>query len=569
MATDTAESLLDHDHEGEVHIPSDSDDDADTGVVSSGLPQGRKHRLVSVGSLGSGDGTHRSWFHRFCLGMRKFWAYTGPGWLMSIAYLDPGNLTSDLQSGVVSGYSLGWVLFWSTVFGLILQVMAARLGVVTGKGLSVVCRENYNKAPRIALWLCIELAVLCADVQEVVGSSIALKLLFGMPLWAGVLLTGLDTFFILAIEKCGVRKLEFVFAILIVLLAACFFIVFGMGGPDWASICEGIGLPDIPLGTVEQAVGTLGAVVMPHNIFLHSSLVLSRNVDRTSKRKTDEAIFYFTLEAAISLFVSFLINMAIVAVFAQQFYPARAVCPPGEQCTSQIGLSTAGSALSDALGSTGAQTIWALGVLAAGQASTLTGTYAGQFIMTGFLNLTNFPAWQRAAITRSIALVPAVIVAVASKGFFDELNELLNVVQSIILPFALLPLLKATNSKRIMGPYHNHGCWKIAGWALSVTVIVTNFYLVALTLAGSIDTWWEWTILVVVGMVYAAWCFFLFKTTLVPQQQKQDATALLRAHEDGTPLAWWEEKGWRSESGGTEAEMRGVSAEGPGINGHV
>lgn len=302
------------------------------------------------------------------------------------------------------------------------------------------------------------------------------------------------------------------FALLILILATCFFIVFGVAGPDWAGILEGTGLPLVPEGTVLQAVGTLGAVVMPHNIFLHSSLVLSRSVDRTSKRKTDEAIFYFTLEAAISLFVSFLINAAIVAVFAFAFFPARRDCPPGKQCTSEIGLSNAGSALASALGSGPAKTIWALGVLAAGQASTLTGTcvhqrpacalrarapltrkrarvvsvehcrYAGQFIMTGFLNLVKLAAWRRALITRSIALVPAVLVAIVSKGFFDELNELLNVVQSIILPFALLPLLKATNSRALMGPYANHGCWKITGWVLAIVVILTNFYLTGLTL---------------------------------------------------------------------------------------
>lgn len=511
--------VLDHTHHGEVHIPDDE--------------------LSSTASR----------IQRAALGFRKFWAFTGPGWLMSIAYLDPGNIESDLQSGVVAGYGLGWVLFWSTVMGCVLQVLAARLGVVSGMHLAEVCREQYAKKTRIALWLCTEVAVLSADVQEVVGSAIALRILFNIPLWVGVVLTGLDTFGVLFIERLGVRKLEAAFAVLIGLLAACFFAVFFISGPDWAGVFKGILIPEVPQGSVEMAVGTLGAVIMPHNVFLHSALVQSREVHRGTKKKIDEAVWYFSLESAISLFFSFLINMAIVAVFAQHFYPSQRTCPSPTVCNSNIGLRNAADALQGALGGETARIIWAVGVLAAGQSATMTGTWAGQFIMQGFLDL-EMSAFRRTVLTRSIALIPAVVVAITTKNMFDALNEWLNVVQSVQLPFALLPLLKVTNHSAIMGPYASNFTWRAVGWTFAGVVIVTNFYLVGLQFSQSFTEWYEWAGAVVMALVYLWFCAYLFLLPVGNFAGVEKGTGKLLLDDEHTALAddsdiddqqpWWE-----------------------------
>lgn len=421
-----------------------------------------------------------------------------------------------------------------------------RVGVVTGKQLAEVCRDQFHGWTRYALWLEIELAIIGSDIQEVLGSAIALNILSGIPLWLGVVLTGLDTFFVLLIERMGVRKLEFVFGALIVLLSLAFFVVFGMVGPSWGAILEGIVVPTVPAGSVEQAVGTLGAVVMPHALFLHSAMVQSRKVDRTSKKAVDEAVYYFTLESASALLMSFFINMAVVAVFAHSFL--------GD---TTIGLQNAGSALANGLGSKAGKYIWAIGILAAGQSSTMTGTWAGQFVMQGFLKL-QIAQWKRTLLTRSIAIVPAVVVALLTHHKLDVLNEWMNVLQSLILPFAVLPLLKVSNSDAIMGPYKNKPFWRVFGQVVSVLVITINFYTVGTSFAQDlISAAWQWVLVALVGAAYFAFCVHLVRTPLavhIPGRViSSDASAkrsLLDAasegdhvpgHADAVP--WWKAAG--------------------------
>lgn len=453
-----------------------------------------------------------------CFSWKLLWAYTGPGWLMSIAYLDPGNLESDLQAGAYTGFELIWVLFWATVIGFALQVLAARLGTVTGKNLAEVCREEYPRCVSLGLWLMTELAIIGSDIQEVVGSAIALKILFGLPLWAGALLTGLDTFTFLLIHYFGVRKLEFVFALLILFMCACFFLVFGYSNPSFSNIMQGF-VPGASDYAVEQAVGIIGAVIMPHNIYLHSALVQSRKVNRKSAVKVAEANKYFAIEAAIALFVSFLINLAVVAVFSEAFFSNeaplfcasngqaidRGVDPP--VCTS-IGLQEAGDSLKGVFGNN-ARIIWAVGVLAAGQSSTMTGTFAGQFVMEGFLDI-KIAIWKRVALTRGIALIPAVAVALVAdnnkgKGG-DALDEWLNVLQSIMLPFALIPVLHLTSRRSIMGQFRNGVVAQLGGWTLSVAVIAVNVYIVVDSMKNddiaTPHTWWWYTIVGVVAVAY-------------------------------------------------------------------
>lgn len=444
------------------------------------------------------------------ISFRTLWAFTGPGWLMSMAYLDPGNLEADLQQGAYCGYQLLWVLWWSTALGWVLQVMAATLGVVTGRHLADHCRERFSRPVSMTLWAMTELAIIGSDIQEVVGSAIAFKLLFGLPLWAGTVITGADTFTFLGFHYFGIRKLEAFFCTLIAAMCICFFINWGKAGSNSGEFMFGWVVPTVSDYSLLQAVATLGAVIMPHNIYLHSALVLSRKINRDSDEQVRTAVKYNAIESALALFVSFFINAAIVVTFASQFFnrdcssqldtnyaciDTRSDFPSDSyadqnvaSCASKfeghgqcaaIGLGNAGYALEAALGKS-AKYIWGAGLLASGQASTMTGTYAGQFVMQGFLQI-NVPPWLRTLMTRAVALGPAIVVALATAhnaALTDTLGEWLNILQSVQLPFALLPVLILTNSREAMGEFTNTKSRKIIGWTGAVVVFAVNVYLI-------------------------------------------------------------------------------------------
>ncbi|XP_039885212.1 natural resistance-associated macrophage protein 2-like isoform X1 [Simochromis diagramma] len=428
---------------------------------------------------------------------RKLWAFTGPGFLMSIAYLDPGNIESDLQSGAAAGFKLLWVLLVSTIIGLLLQRLAARLGVVTGMHLAEVCNRQYSTVPRIILWLMVELAIIGSDMQEVIGCAIALNLLSvgRIPLWGGVLITITDTFVFLFLDKYGLRKLEAFFGFLITIMALSFGYEYVLVKPDQGELLKGMFVPYCAgCGPVqlEQAVGIVGAVIMPHNIYLHSALVKSREVDRKNKKEVKEANKYFFIESAIALFVSFLINVFVVAVFAQAFYSksnmdVNAVCNktgsphtdlfPLNNNTLEVDIYKGGIVLGCFFGPA-ALYIWAIGILAAGQSSTMTGTYSGQFVMEGFLNL-RWSRFARVLLTRSIAITPTLLVAIFQDvHHLTGMNDFLNVLQSLQLPFALIPILTFTSLKSIMNDFANGLGWKISGGILILGVCAINMYFV-------------------------------------------------------------------------------------------
>jgi len=433
---------------------------------------------------------------------RKLWAFTGPGFLMSIAYVDPGNFESDVQAGAQAGYQLLWVLFWSTVVGLILQLLAARLGVVTGKNLAEHCRERYPRYTSYILWVMTELAIIGSDIQEVVGSAIAIEILSHgkIPLWAGALITAADTFTFLILEKYGIRKLEAFFASLISIMAIAFGVEYIISAPDQLQVMAGVCLPRVDSKTLVVAIGLLGAILMPHNIYLHSALVQSRQINRHSEREVKEANKYYAIESAIALFVSFIVNLFVVSVFAKGFY--------GVPKADEIGLATAGEYLREKYGSV-SQYIWAIGLLAAGQSSTMTGTYAGQFVMEGFLQL-KIPKWKRLLITRSVAIVPAVLVSLIPHGNLDGLDEWLNVLQSVQLPFALLPVLYFTSDVRIMGSFVNSPAVRAAIGAISMFVIGVNLYLagdIALTKLPATAV--TYVLVALGGTLYAVFLIYL------------------------------------------------------------
>eukprot|EP01132_Coremiostelium_polycephalum_P002524 gene2524-3126_t len=434
----------------------------DIAVEEIGDPNQRVENLVDIPDLDKAE--------RQLINFKTLWAFTGPGFLMSIAYLDPGNLESDIQAGATGGYSLLWVLLWSTIVGFWLQMLASRLGVASGKHLAELCKDHYPRTPRILLWIMTEIAIIGSDIQEVIGTAIAIQILSNghVPLWAGVLITAADTFTFLLLENYGVRKLEVFFCSLIGVMVLSFGVEYCISKPDQVEVIKGIFVPYVAKNNITEAVGILGAVVMPHNIYLHSALVQSRKIDHKNDNHIKVANKYFAIESSLALFISFIINLFIVSVFAVGFYGI----PGGDD----IGLSTAANYLGEKYGAV-AKYIWAIGLLAAGQCSTMTGTYSGQFVMQGFLDLKIKP-WKRLLITRLTAIVPAIVVAILAEGFLDQLDEYLNVLQSIQLPFAVLPVLYFTASEDIMGKFKNHWANNILVRFLSLVIIVINIYLI-------------------------------------------------------------------------------------------
>ncbi len=466
---------------------------------------------------------------------RLFWAYTGPGWMMCVSYIDPGNVEADLQGGAYSNFQLLWILGISTSIGLIFQILAARLGVVTGQDLAKNCKMIYSKNDAYVLWGMTQIAIIGSDIQEIIGSAIALRVLFSIPLWIGCLITGLDTFLWLGLHVCGIRKLEALFAVLISTMVVCFLVTFALTNPSASTIASGFLQPKLRQHTVMQSVALLGAVVMPHNLFLHSNLVLSRDVDRSNRNKIRQANKYFAIESGLALFVTLIINMAIISVFAHGFYsdtcadvssplairdystdgPISAVlldppfaCLPVRSdhgnnnnkhsatvssdltCTTAsgtetgycgpIGLQEAASSLEMILGPSSA-IVWAIGLLACGQSSTMTGTLAGQTVMLGFLDL-HIPNFLRVMVTRLISLVPATLVAVyanSSSTEADTLDEWLNVIQSLQLPFALVPLIFISGSEEIMGEFRIGKSKLLVLWTITGMIIMTNWLLVS------------------------------------------------------------------------------------------
>ncbi|KAL1310436.1 hypothetical protein AAHE18_17G247500 [Arachis hypogaea] len=404
---------------------------------------------------------------------KKLWLFTGPGFLMSIAFLDPGNLEGDLQAGAIAGYTLLWLLMWATFMGLLIQLLSARIGVATGRHLAELCREEYPNWARLVLWFMAELALIGADIQEVIGSAIAIQILSRgvFPLWLGVLITASDCFVFLFLENYGVRKLEAAFAVLIVTMALSFAWMFADTKPSGKELLTGILLPRLSSKTIRQAVGVVGCVIMPHNVFLHSALVQSRKIDPQKKGRVQEALNYYTIESTVALAVSFMINLFVTTVFAKGFY--------GTKQADSMGLVNAGQYLEEKYGGGifPILYIWGIGLLAAGQSSTITGTYAGQFIMGGFLNL-RLKKWLRALITRSFAIVPTIVVAIVfntSEASLDVLNEWLNVLQSMQIPFALIPLLTLVSKEHIMGTFRVGPVLERVAW--TIAALIMSLYL--------------------------------------------------------------------------------------------
>ncbi|KAM0868639.1 hypothetical protein ACQ4PT_041184 [Festuca glaucescens] len=413
---------------------------------------------------------------------KRFLAHIGPGFMVSLAYLDPGNLETDLQAGANHRYELLWVILIGLIFALIIQSLAANLGVVTGKHLAEICKSEYPKFVMICLWLLAELAVIAADIPEVIGTAFALKLLFHIPVWIGVLITGSSTLLLLGLQRYGVRKLEFVVSMLVFVMAACFFGELSIVKPPAKEVLKGLFIPKLKGdGATGDAIALLGALVMPHNLFLHSALVLSRKTP-ASVRGIKDACRFFLYESGFALFVALLINIAIISVSGTVCFGENLSAEDADRC-SDLSLDNSSFLLKNVLGKS-SSIVYGVALLASGQSSTITGTYAGQYIMQGFLDI-KMKTWLRNLMTRCIAIAPSLVVSII--GGSNGAGRLIikaSMILSFELPFALIPLLKFSSSSSKMGPHKNSIYIIVFSWTLGLMLIGINVYFLSTSFVG-------------------------------------------------------------------------------------
>ena len=409
---------------------------------------------------------------------RKLMAFWGPGLLVAVGYMDPGNWATDLAGGARYGYTLLSVVLISNLFAMLLQHLAAKLGIVTGRDLAQACRDHYSRPVSLALWVLCEIAIAACDLAEVIGSAIALNLLFGLPLAWGVVFTTLDVLVVLFFQNKGFRIIESIVAGLILLIFVCFLYEIIASHPDWLALSKGL-VPRLEVVTnpakLYVAIGILGATVMPHNLYLHSSIVQTRAFPQDEPGKRS-AIKFATIDSTVALFLAFFVNAAILVTAAAAFH--------GKGHEDVADIADAHKLLTPVLGAGAASVLFAVALLASGQNSTLTGTLAGQIVMEGFLDLKLKP-WLRRLITRLIAVVPALIVAIIyGEQGTGKLLVFSQVVLSLQLSFAVVPLVLFTSSRAKMGVFVNRPAVQVIAWTVSAIIIALNVFLLWQTFAG-------------------------------------------------------------------------------------
>jgi manganese transport protein len=448
--------------------------------------------------------------------LRRLFAFSGPAYLVSVGYMDPGNWATDLAGGARFGYQLIWVLLASNLMAVLLQTLSARLGVVTGKDLAQECRDSYPRAVAIPLWIGAEVAIVACDLAEVLGAAIGLKLLFGLPLLWGVVVTALDVLLLLGLSRLGMRRLEAVILLLIATMGACFAFEIALskpvlgdvlraflprgedGRPSLVAPAPGGGWSVLGLhgGSLYIAIGMLGATVMPHNLYLHSALVQSRSVARSPAGKRDAARMNL-VDSAVALNAAFFVNAAILVLAASTFHGS------GHQGVAR--LEDAHRLLAPLLGSGAASVVFAIALLSSGQASTITGTLAGQVVMEGFLRLRLQP-WLRRVISRGLAIVPAaLVIGLRGPDAVDALLVLSQVVLSLQLSFAVIPLVTFTSDRRRMGEFVNPPWLSALAWLVALCIaalngrLVLDFVAAGLATAGPAAFWHRFLVIPVIG----------------------------------------------------------------------
>ncbi len=400
--------------------------------------------------------------------LRRLFAFAGPAYMVSVGYMDPGNWATDLEGGARFGYRLIWVLLMTNLMAVLLQTLAARLGIVTGRDLAQACRDNYPRPINWILFVLCEFAIGAMDLAELLGTAIGLNLLFGIPLIWAVLITGVDVLILLGLQRFGIRKMEAFILGLVFTIGLCFVVEMFLAKPSISGIASGFVPGPLRGDQLYIAIGILGATVMPHNLYLHSSLVQTRSVERT-REGIARACRFNLIDTVVALNAAFFVNGAILVLAAAVFWQHGIVVNELQQ---------AHGLLNDLLGTKIAPIAFGLALLCAGQSSTLTGTLAGQITMTGFLRF-RMRAWLRRLTTRIIAIVPAVaVIAVMGDTGSYRLLILSQVILSLQLPFAVVPLIRFTSSRRKMGPFANKPWLRVSAWTIAGVIIVLNVLLV-------------------------------------------------------------------------------------------
>ena len=458
-------------------------------------PQGEKEESVSLHEVHSSVPTSQLTF------WKRMFAFAGPAYLVSVGYMDPGNWATDLEGGARFGYQLLWVLVMSNFMAILLQTLSARLGIVSGRDLAQACRESYPRGITWALWVLCEIAIAACDLAEVLGAAIGLNLLFGIPLLPAVLLTSLDTLLLLWVSRFGIRVIEGFILALVSVIAVCFGLEILLAKPIFSEVASGL-IPRLNAESLYVAIGILGATVMPHNLYLHSALVQTRRIGASEEEKR-QACHFNLVDSVVALNGALFVNAAILIVAASVFFKRGLVVNEIQQ---------AHLLLAPLLGTAAASVMFAIALLCAGQSSTLTGTMAGQIVMEGFLNFRMRP-WLRRLITRMVAIVPAAITiyTVGEEGTY-KLLILSQVILSMQLPFAVIPLIHFTSDRRRMGTFANRAWVNALAWSAAVIIVGLNLWLVWSTvgewLTSSAE---EWRTLILWALVP----FFLFLLALL------------------------------------------------------
>jgi len=453
--------------------------DTEEASDARGLPGARRGGHVSL------EGVHSSIEvpHHEAGFWEQWRAFVGPAILVSVGYMDPGNWGTDLQGGARFKFGLLWIVGLASLMAIFMQVISARLGVVTGKDLAQCCRDWYPRWTRWPNWLMSEVAIGACDLAEVLGSAVALNLLFHIPLLWAVIITGVDVLLLLALQSFGMRTIEAVVLLLIVTIAVCYFIeifILPQTQPSFLEMGRALVSPHFgQVGMLYVAIGIIGATVMPHNLYLHSALVQSRKLQK-DEPSIRSAIRFNTIDSIVALTIAFFVNAAILVLAAMVFYGKESVVASGGRLVhfsaDSDWIRVAYLTLAPLLGTAAASTLFAVALLASGQSSTITGTLAGQVVMEGFMHWRIKP-WVRRLITRTLAIVPAVlIIGLRGDSSVTDLLTLSQVVLALQLPFAMLPLLHFTSSRQRMGAWKNGWFLLIAGWGSAMLITVMDLY---------------------------------------------------------------------------------------------
>lgn len=459
-------------------------------------------------------------------GWRSILSFLGPAYLVSVGYMDPGNWATDLQGGSKFGYSLIWVLLMSNLMALLLQGLAARLGIVRGRDLAQANREAYPRMINYCLYVLAEVAIAACDLAEVLGMAIGIQLLTGLPLSWGVGITILDTFLLLYLQKLGMRKMEAFIITLVAIVAVCFLIEIIFAKPHPAEVISGL-IPHLQNDeALYIAIGIIGATVMPHNLYLHSSLVQTRKIERTSKG-IRQAIKFNRIDSTIALNIAFLVNAAILVLAATVFFKSG---------NSQVAaIKDAHQLLAPLLGSAIAPKLFAIALIAAGQSSTITGTLAGQIVMEGYLRLRINP-WIRRLLTRLLAIIPALIVIlIYGEEKIDSLLVLSQVVLSLQLGFAIIPLIHFVSDKKLMGEFVINNITKVAAWIVASILVFLNLKMLVNESSSVFegDTLLPKIIVAVLGLLFL---LLLLYIVIVPLISKKERPASIKIHPETKTL---------------------------------